>query len=244
MTELRLLLVGGGGGGANGHSGGGGSGGVTTTKVTVKQGDVFDVVVGEGGNGALDKDTGDINLIEGNSNGQPSKFGTHEALGGESVYPVAGKWGNVFNSNGGNGGSGGGAGGYQCVKGYAGSSGTKGADCGQSNQNGYDVGVGGTGQGDYSEELNIFKQNTFKAGAGGVNREEAEETWWGPGGGAGGVLLNDGGPNGDDGTYSVRPGRGGKGYGAGGGGGGAQATPGRRYAGGKGAKGLVYIEWD
>ena len=174
VTELRLLLVGGGGGGANGHSGGGGSGRVTITKVTVKQGDVFDVVVGEGGNGALYKENTKINLIEGNSNGQTSKFGTQEALGGESVYPVDGKWNSEFNSNGGNGGSGGGAGGFQCVQGYAGTGGTKGADCGQNDQGIYDLGVGGSGQGVYTEELKIFKQNTFKAGAGGVNREEAE----------------------------------------------------------------------
>ena len=243
VRELRVLAVGGGGGGPNGHSGGGGSGYVTVDTVDVKQGDVFEVVVADGGKGG-DRVEG-TNLITGNANGGTSKLGVAiEAEGGKSVYPIAGQWQDAFNENGGDGGSGGGAAGYKCVQGHGGAEGNDGANCGSNDAGDWPpIGEGGKGQGNYMKNLTIFKENWFAAGEGGLNIPVEVAGGWVPGGGAGGILLNGFGPEGGNGepTYG---GKGGNGYGAGGGPGGLNGKDWVRCAGGNGAPGLIYIEWD
>lgn len=243
VRALHVLAVGGGGGGANGHSGGGGSGYVTVDTVDVKQGDVFEVVVGAGGKGA--DEVRETNLITGNTDGGASKLGAAVvADGGKSVYPVAGRWQDAFNTFGGDGGSGGGAAGYKCVQGHGGMAGNNGADCGSNDDGAWPpIGAGGSGQGDYTKNLTIFKENKFTSGEGGLNIANAVASGWVPGGGAGGIILNGYGPDAQNGACPSAPAMGGKGYGAGGGSGGLEGTW-VRYAGGNGASGLVYIEWD
>ena len=247
VSQLRVMAVGGGGGGPNGHSGGAGSGYVRVATVDVKQGDVFAVVVGGGGKGG--DQSQNTNLIIGNTNGGTSKFGeTVVADGGKSVYPIAGQWQDAFNENGGDGGSGGGAAGYLCVQGIGGSEGNNGPACGSNDVGGNPpLGEGGHGQGNYMSSLTIFKdENWFSAGEGGLNIASAVAGTWVPGGGAGGIMLNGYGPEAENGastTSGGEGGKGGKGYGAGGGGGGWTEHS-IKNAGGNGANGLVYVQWD
>ena len=114
--------------------------------------------------------------------------------------------------------------------------------------------IPGTGQGAFIPYLNIFTRNVFTPGAGGKGNiyhpsgfNGLSGDWWPAGGGGGGVLLNGNGPNGQIGQAPYSNGFGGIGYGAGGGGGGEYCPGGGSayvcYAGGRGADGIVYIEW-
>ena len=98
---------------------------------------------------------------------------------------------------------------------------------------------GGTGQGNYTHLLSIFKQMHFQAGLGGAPGRNGTNIC--TGGGAGGILVNGSSQvNGGNGTANgnCKGGEGGEGYGAGGGGSVAESDDG-----GSGACGLVYIEW-
>ena len=60
------------------------------------------------------------------------------------------------------------------------------------------------------------------------------------------MLINGSGPNGQAGTNSIAAGFGGNGFGAGGGAGGCfyeSRLPWVYFVGGRGADGLLYIEW-
>jgi hypothetical protein len=90
-------------------------------------------------------------------------------------------------------------------------------------------------QGTYVNVTGIITAIPYSAGAGGY--APTTKTYWG-GGGGGGLVLNGSSVNGGDGASS--PNNGGKGYGAGGGG----SSVDYDGAGGAGAPGVVYIEWD
>jgi fibronectin-binding autotransporter adhesin len=226
VSSVRVLAVGGGGGGANGHQGGGGSGYVNSGVFSVTAGQNIAITVGAGGSGALSQVN---NNIVGLAGGGASAFGGLISVAGGGV--VLG-----INQPAGNGGSGGGAswngGPLGAPGGAGGSGGSDGADA---------LYLGGTGQGDYSALLSIFIDNVFSAGAGGLGGTFANSIWNG-GGGAGGILFNGIGPSAGDGSQSGSA-QGGIGYGAGGGAGGYNGAS-IRYAGGSGASGLVYVEWD
>ncbi len=221
-TNVRVLAIGGGGGGANGHQGGGGSGYVQTATLAVTPGQTIPVTVGVGGSGATLQPN---NNIIGLTPGLASSFGSLLTANGGGV--VSG-----VNARGGAGGSGGGG---SCNSGPLGGSGGAGGNNG--NACSY---LGGIGQGNYVPSLSLFTANSISAGAGGAGGTSSHSG----GGGAGGILINNAGINAGDGSQSFS-GKGGKGYGAAGGGGGYESSLGaNRWAGGNGASGLVYVEWE
>ncbi len=221
-TNVRVLAIGGGGGGANGHQGGGGSGYVQTATLAVTPGQTIPVTVGVGGLGATLQPN---NNIIGLTPGLASSFGSLlTANGGGAVSGV--------NARGGAGGSGGGG---SCNSGPLGGSGGAGGNNG--NACSY---LGGIGQGNYVPSLALFTANSITAGAGGAGGTSSHSG----GGGAGGILINNAGINAGDGSQTFS-GKGGKGYGAAGGAGGYEGSLGaNRWAGGNGASGLVYVEWE
>lgn len=224
-TEYRVLLIGGGGGGTSGHQGGGGSGYLQS--FTYSPADLstsVSLVVGLGGA----KDPGHTNNNARASKGENSCFASDCASGGDVV-------GNV-NSGGQNGFSGGGAGGNSGSPG--GSGGTCGSDGGTATGTSMPIGLG-SGSFDFS----IYKNATISCGTGG----NGGTTSHAGGGGAGGILINSNGPTAEAGCMGCSiSGCGGQGYGAGGGGGGYAGSNGcaARAAGGDGASGAIYIEWD
>lgn len=95
VTSVRALLVAGGGGGGSDNGGGGGGGGVIDEPaVSVTPGTSMNVVIGQGGNGA-------VNNLSTASNGGNSQFGGLTARGG-------GGGGSIDNTPGADGGSAGG----------------------------------------------------------------------------------------------------------------------------------------
>jgi hypothetical protein len=226
VNALNILAVGGGGGGANGHQGGGGSGSVKVGTFIVNPGDLFSVEVGLGGSGASDS-IGNNNIVD-ISPGGDSWFGDLLTAPGGGVVTVA-------NQNNQNGGSGGGA---ACNSGTRGGNGGSGGGNGSPCQNG-SSNPHGEGQGDYTLLLALFVDNVITAGVGGSGGTGSHAG----GGGAGGIFINALGLSAQDGSQSFS-GKGGNGYGAGGGAGGWITGIPTRWAGGDGANGLVYVEYD
>lgn len=224
VTEIRVLTIGGGGGGTNGHQGGGGAGYLATATFSVTDSDIFSISVGAGGNGAL----AGSNTIIGSTVGGTSSFDIMFSLGGGIVTGI--------NQGGHNGSSGGGG---ACNSGSIGGAGGSGGSNGQPCVSGSSMPIG-LGQGDYSGLLSIFTQGVISAGAGGAGGTGSHAG----GGGGGGVLINSVGISAANGAEAWS-GKGGLGYGAGGGAGGFDGTISvTRIAGGDGASGLVYVEWD
>jgi hypothetical protein len=181
--------------------------------------------VGTGGNGGL-ASVG-TNDIVGLTAGTTTSFGSLvTANGGQVVTGV--------NRGGQNGGSGGGAGGN------AGSPGGRGGTAGGNGllSSGSSMPIG-LGQGSYSASIATFSANNLSAGAGGAGGTMSHAG----GGGAGGILINGVGLLAANGSQATS-GRGGIGYGAGGGAGGYDQSGTTRYAGGSGASGLVYLEYE
>lgn len=221
VTSVRVLAIGGGGGGANGHQGGGGSGYVSTGTFAVSPGQNIAVTVGQGGDGA---DQRNDNNIVGLTSGTSSSFGAFLTANGGGVT-------SGVNQPGGSGGSGGGG---SCnggsPGGNGGTNGNSGGSCSYS---------GGSGQGgSFSSFFGSLTRNTVSAGPGGSGGNMTHSG----GGGGGGIRINGSGPSAGDGNAGGSSGQGGEGYGAGGGGGGYQSGQ-PRYGGGDGANGVVYIEW-
>jgi hypothetical protein len=230
VTSVRVLTIGGGGGGANGRWGGGGSGYISVGTFAITPMQNIAVTVGGGGTGAEQR-LGDDNIV-GLTPGQASSFGAFlTSLGGG----VAASGGPAGNGGSGGGGSGNVVNGSNITP--AGSGGSGGSD-GQSARS-----AGGVGQGSYLSSLSLFTENVLSAGAGGI--ASTFSGFSNGGGGAGGILINGVGPNAFNGSHLLSA-KGGAGYGAGGGAGGFDdfANIPTRHAGGNGANGLVYVEWD
>ena len=228
VYSVRVLAVGGGGGAADFQTGGAGSGLIAGGTKDVTPGQNYSVVVGKGGIGQV-------------WDGESNTAGTGSSIAMMILSVSGGSTSDTW--LGPNGGSGGGTGGYlyspnvACSEG--GNGGTGGSDGGYcETPNGQRDGGYGQGTAIWAAILSIFKHQNFTAGAGGLaGRGSDSNYYYVNGGGAGGVLVNGMGPRAEHGTGNVFPAQGGIGYGAGGGSGG-------RTAGGAGAAGLVYIEWD
>lgn len=209
--KTDIFLVGGGGGGSRYHqgeygstkshiSGGGGGGGYTTTKrnITVKEGDVYEIIIGAGGAGG--------------DNTAGEKGGTTIAFDITADGGNGGSKGSIWNdgySSGGGGGAGGSGGGD-----YAKHGGLKGGSNGSDGDGGSN-GDGGKGQGtttaEFGEEgrklyagggaggrscLDWYAKNAgpSEGGGGGTNESGIENTGGGGGGGATcGKAAGDGG---------------------------------------------------
>jgi hypothetical protein len=246
VTQLRILSIGAGGGGGAGSGGWGSAGGgacggaLAGGNLTVTPGQKIPLYVGyggRGGNGSTQANPGGCpwcGYFDPSSNGS-----TGGNSGIDSIVAVGGSWGrtgyhNLYNqfSGGAGGGSGGGGGGNGWPGFYAtpGNGGTAG---GQTNSQG----AGGycTGGGWNIDPSTYVKNVSVSAGAGGYSPGGWQ--YWG-GGGGGGVVINSSTTKGGDGQDCAN--NGGKGYGGGGGGSGLSYTG----AGGNGAPGAVYIEWD
>lgn len=226
VTSLNIAVIGGGGGGANGHQGGGGAGFLSVGTFSVLADTNYFVVVGAGGLGAATDPSG--NNIVGLTAGGASSFGSLiSALGGGIVAGI--------NQGGHNGSSGGGA---ACNSGSLGGAGGSGGANGQACQAGNSMPTG-TGQGSYAAMLTGFSEAVLAAGAGGLGGTGSHAG----GGGGGGLLVDGSGPSAGNGAQSWS-GRGGQGYGAGGGAGGFDGSISiARWAGGNGARGMVYVEY-
>ena len=174
------------------------------------------------GNLSVTVGTGGSGGISGQNNA-PGAAGSQSAFGSVNA---PGGGGCLAHGGGGNGGSGGGGGGNS---GYAGAGGANGSN-GASGQ------TTGGGSGGHFGDLSVFTENSLTGGAGGAAGQSSHSG----GGGAGGMLINGQGPSGANGGQSWS-GKGGKGHGAGGGSGGY--WNGTRPPGGKGANGVVYVEW-
>ena len=219
VTQIHVIAIGGGGGGANGHQGGGGSGFVSEGTFNVTPGLQISVSVGRGGNGGLTS-IGN-NDITGLTSGTDSRFGNFLIANGGGI--VTGQW---------NGGSGGGGG---CNPGSSGGSGGSAGNYGSGCSN-----TPGTGQGaSFVSTFNSFIHNQLTPGFGGAGGRSSHSG----GGGGGGILMNGLGPKASDGIQSFS-GLGGYGYGAGGGAGGYDQSSSTRWAGGNGANGMVYVEYE
>ena len=228
VRRVRVLAVGGGSGGLNGRLGGGGSGYVSSGEIGVTAGQAVPVTVGSGGEGSTYKEN---NGTQDSKAGGTSSFGAFlSAAGGEGRSGSA-------NYRGAAGGSGGGEGnGYS--PGTSGAGGTNGSN-GSSGSGHWGVGLG---QGAFPSHV-LFIRNRLTPGAGGRG-VSTTHPYYGGGGGGGGILLNGSGPNAQAGTSSIAGGFGGNGFGAGGGAGGRiEGYREPMFAGGRGADGLVYIEW-
>ena len=171
------------------------------------------VTVGAGGNGGI-----------ANTNNAPGSKGATSSFGGY-LSASGGNGGNTNGPGGGNGGSGGGGAGNSGCAG-------KGGQGGSAGQNGcsYSGGSGG-----HFDNLAGAVLASLTAGGGGAAGSSSHSG----GGGAGGLLIAGAGPTAVNGGASWS-GKGGVGYGSGGGGGGYNGS---RPTGGKGANGVVYIEW-
>jgi hypothetical protein len=213
VGTVKVCVVGGGGGGAGSHNGGGGSGWVVTGSHQVSG--TIQVTVGGGGNGGISGD----NQAPGSKGGTTS-FGNYvSATGGDGGHPT------TPSGKGGDGGSGGGGAGNAGCAGKGGSAGSDGV-----NGCTYPGGNGG-----HFGDLSIFTLENLTAGAGGAAGQSSHSG----GGGAGGVLIDGAGPTAANGGQSWS-GKGGQGYGSGGGAGGYNNS---RPPGGKGADGVIYVEW-
>ena len=226
VTSLLVLCVGGGAAGAGVHFGGPGSGNVSSGTFAVTPGSVHSVTVAGASAG------GAAGCYFAGAAGGSSSFGSLLSCSGGSP--------GYFHSNPGSGGSGGGA---ACVYACTGGSGGTNGAAGQSSTGGASGTIaGGSGQGSFAPHFAIFTQTAFSAGAGGVGVSNPADT---AGSGGGGVLMNGTGPSGGDGSNALYSGRGGQGYGGGGGSGGCDVDSCPDCdAGGNGASGLVYVEWN
>ena len=221
VDSITVLLIGGGGGGAGTHWGGGGSGYLAGGTFSVTAGDVYNVMVGEGGGHSG---------CAGNScfggEGGTTIFGNLlMAAGGGSV--------SEYFQGGGAGGSGGGGAGNAGFGGIGGAGGTDGEDGRQY--------PGGQGQGiaTWNALLGLISEQSVTAGAGGLAGESSHAG----GGGGGGILIDGLGLTGGDGFGASFAGAtGGIGYGAGGGSGGYQSGMGYQM-GGAGADGVVIVQY-
>ena len=248
VQQVRSLAVGGGSGGMNGDFGGGGSGYVRSGDFAVSPLQWIQVTVGTGGAGS----SAVYGLVAADQNAQAggtSSFGTYLSAAGGNGYT-----GSSFLS-GIPGGSGGGEG-CGCdppLTGLSGNGGTDGSSGAFATPTTCPGWTPGTGQGPFTPYLQIFTLNLLKPGAGGKGNivnpyglNGLSGNWQPGGGGGGGILLNDAGPKGQAGTGLYSYGFGGFGYGGGGGAGGVYWHAGDssvRYAGGRGADGIVYVEW-
>lgn len=228
-NRLRVLVVGGGGGGGSGTAGGGGAGFVKSSIFEVEPNVIIEITVGAGGKGSTRKDT----CLQNSQPGGRSSFGSvlHAEGGDNHKGPC------TTNSHGSSGGTGGGAGcvnikGY-CHSGAGGSGGSDGSNASRGQSSGP-----GAGQGNYNEQLKLFRNSSITAGAGGRGKLYAAAG----GGGGGGILINGLGPVAGSGQEPAGS-QGGKGYGAGGGSGFLQPNQNQFHSGGNGADGVVYVEW-
>lgn len=250
MKQVRVLAVGGGSGGLNGNAGGGGSGYVRTGIFAVSPFDWIQVTVGTGGAGSSKQMGVPNSHLQNSGAGGTTSFGSYlSAAGGE------GKNGSLGTSASGGSGGGQGVGCYVrsgSTSGMGSTGGSTGFKANTSTCAGWDA---GPGQGSYVSLLKIFTRNLLEPGDGGKGNSYKHNNYyiygfsgdWHPGGGGGGgVLLNGNGPTAQAGESRYSNGFGGSGYGAGGGAGGCYWTNDpstTSYAGGRGADGIVYIEW-
>jgi hypothetical protein len=242
--NIRVLIVGGGGGGGCGHTGGGGSGYVVSTTLAVTPGTTFPIRVGKGGSGAArnsgcDRGFDVCNELFGNDDGGESSFGYTKAAGGKTPRH------RFVGGDGGSGGGGGGGAGAGCDPqgSIGGFDGSDGANCKLAYYTtDYTAPKGGVGQGKgaFSSQFSIFRNMLVTSGEAGMRG--SNEIWM-AGSGGGGVKVSSTGPSGIKGA-GLSGGYGGVGYGGGGGAGGFTVKWADREAGGSGADGVVYVEWD
>ncbi len=246
VTQLRILSIGAGGGGGAGSGGWGSAGGgacggaLTGGTMTVTPGQKIPLYVGyggNGGNGSNQQNPGGCpwcGYFDPSSNGS---MGGNSGIG--SIVAQGGSWGrtgyhNLYNQySGGSGGGSGGGGGGNGWPGFYATPGNGGTAGGQTNSQG----AGGycTGGGWNIDPATYVTKVSVSSGAGGYSPGGWQ--YWG-GGGGGGVVINSSATKGGDGQDCAN--NGGKGYGGGGGGSGLSYAG----AGGNGAPGAVYIEWD
>lgn len=226
VCRVKVLAVGGGSGGLSGD--GGASGNVRSGEFDVSPGQTVPVTVGSGGEGS----THMTNDSQNSRVGGASAFGSFlSAAGGE------GRVGSGNNAEAGAAGGSGGGSGMQCAN----SSGFNTSTNGSNSSPICNGSRGGVGQAAFGPQLQSFTRNRLAPGAGGTGKEGSTPNY---SGGGGGVLLNGSGPSAHNGTNSSTGGSGGLGFGAGGGAGASYHTQSQNYyAGGRGADGLVYIEW-
>ena len=227
VSRVQVLAVGGGSGGGSGNAGGGPSGFIKNGEFAVEPGANIAITVGVGGAGSTFKQ---------NDPSQNAKPGGRSSFG---LLLSADGGGSKCSNFIGAGSSGGGQGCEgPCWSGTGGSSGSNGN---LSSIIGQQCLPPGSGQGTYEPIIRLFKRNLFTAGAGG----KGVFLEFPGGGGAGGILLNGIGPSASIGQHGGA--YGGNGYGAGGGGGLMNKTSDLKgwnyHPGGRGASGLIYIEW-
>lgn len=247
---MRVLAVGGGSGGL--IIGGGGSGYVSSGTFAVSPFQWIQVTVGRGGAGsAMQTGFANAHPVDSQAGGNSSFDAYISAAGG------LGKCGNTWSASAGGSGGGQGTGCYFKVGTASGNGGMLGSSgllaTGPSTPVSCSDMKEGAGQGSFLQLLNIFTRNVFYPGAGGQGNtfknfgfNGSSGCWFPGGGGGGGVLYNGDGPVAEAGSSPLANGFGGNGYGAGGGAGGYYHTGDQLsnyYAGGKGADGIVYIEW-
>ena len=191
VSYVRAVVVGGGGGGTNGHQPGGGGGYVNCSIVSVTSGQSIGVIVGAGGTGAANSSS--YNIIDGNTAGGASSFGSYLVAGGGSscgvpytLYGCSGGTGSGANCVG------------NCPAGTVGGTGGSGGNNGTSTLTNTPNGGQGMGATAYYACLNLTKLHNLTAGAGGVGGQpltDSNSTFsWSAGGGGGGVLLDGNGP--------------------------------------------------
>ncbi len=231
--DVEALVVGGGGGGGGTIGGGGGAGGLLYNSSFSVTTQAYDVIVGEGGIGAL----GYNSAGQTGGNGDNSVFSSLTAIGGGGG---AGWLGYPSTSGGsGGGGSAGGAGSAGTAgQGYAG--GNYQLDHGGGGGGASEVGGSGTGASDSiggdGLQYDISGTNTYYAGGGGGGVRDTT----GYEGGAGGLG---GGGQGED-TSTKNPDADGiNGTGGGGGGAGYNGANPTVRIGGNGGSGIVIISY-
>jgi len=242
LDKVRVLVVAGGGGGGTWVSSGGGAGGlIHNTNYSISPNTGYQVVVGDGGLGAIN--TGNMSFDTGGSRrsqqGQGSTFANLVAVGG-------GKGGSWTGDVAGSGGSGGGSSNPQSSPAGSGTAGQgySGGAYGTSGNypTGGGGGAGGTGaQGQNGEpgipgnggvglEIDITGTSVYYAGGGaGGDHDSQYNTSGGLGGGGNGTGTTG---VGGDGTNGL-----------GGGGGGGGRTGGSPSYGGKGGSGVVILRY-
>ena len=238
----EILIVAGGGGGGVGSGGGGGGGGVIYREAFPLAAGAYDIVVGDGGKGALGTYyTGQAKLQDSTQGGNSSAFGL-EAIGG-------GRGGS--GNNGGAGGSGGGSGGLYHQRESSRMAGV-GTD-GQGHKGGESTayqGGGGGGAGEVGGSLFVSGQD-FRYGGRGLKCDiSGRDEYYGGGGNGGYFYLSRDGSGGRafKAGYTGAPAAGSygekglDGYGMGGGGGGFQTTKEGDF-GGDGGSGCVIIRY-
>ncbi|MFA7309663.1 MAG: glycine-rich domain-containing protein, partial [Candidatus Paceibacterota bacterium] len=247
VTQIRVVAIGAGGGGGAGSggwgSGGGGGcgGGLDAGTINVTPGQKIPLTVGYGGSGGNGSQQCSISGFPWCGSFYPSSNGSPGGdTGIADVVGKGGSWGrtgfyNLWNQYaGGTGGGSGGGGGGNGWPGFYGTAGNGGTAGGQTDNQG----TGGYCTGDGWNVIPFsyyMSRATATPGTGGY----APGGWryWG-GGGGGGLVINNSTVNGQDGQSS--PNNGGKGFGGGGGG----SNIDNQGAGGAGASGAVYIEWN